>query len=516
MKKQADIVVMGSGMAGICAADSALAHGKSVIVFEKRPFQGGSAGNCPIQFIVVRNEKAYQDKAFQLLYEYSNYNANPSVIRQYVNNSWRTKEYIERLGVKMIAADLVPLEDLGNPERADGFPAAINAHGDDFLAMGRGKGHGGALICLRAMKDIEKRGGEYMLDTPITDILLDENGNVSGVKAVNNQTGEEIIVDCKAVIIASGGIMDDREMIKEYTGFTYTDDNCSDGGNVLFNCFPNSKQTGDGHKLAWKLGGAKTAIAVAGHNLVPGPGIVAASPWICYNEIRTMQEQPYLWVNQRGERFVDESLANNHMAISRGIFNQPGRYGYILFDEDTKCHMEQVGVDYIYFVFPVEKLTNVTGQFQKLITEDKNEHVFMADSISELCNQTGIDEARLKDTLERYNGYCDSGIDEEYDKNANYLRPVRKGPFYALRVFCAGYDTIGGIKINGKMQVIKENGDEITGLYAAGDNVMTEIYGNPPIGGVGAAYYAMPLGFAAGDSACSFIDEKYPTESVNL
>ena len=129
-----------------------------------------------------------------MLYEYSNYNANPSVIRQYVNNSWRTKEYIERLGIKMIPTQQLELEDIGDPKYADGFPPAVMAHGDFYLVPGRGKGHGGALICLNAMKDIIKRGGQYMLNTPITDILVDENGTVTGVKAVNNETKEEIEV----------------------------------------------------------------------------------------------------------------------------------------------------------------------------------------------------------------------------------------------------------------------------------------------------------------------------------
>ena len=51
-----------------------------------------------------------------LIHIYSNYNANPSVIRQYVNNSWRTKEYIERLGIKMIPTQQLELEDIGDPK----------------------------------------------------------------------------------------------------------------------------------------------------------------------------------------------------------------------------------------------------------------------------------------------------------------------------------------------------------------------------------------------------------------
>ena len=505
MKLKADIVIMGSGAAGICAADAALNKGKSVVVFEKRPFQGGVA-NCAIQFIVVRNEKAYQDKAFQLLYEYSNYNGNPSVIRQYVNNSWRTKEFIERLGVKMQSADLVPLEDLGAPERADGFPPALNVHGDDWLAMGRGKGHGGALICLNARRDIERRGGIYLLDTPLTDIRMDENGAVCAAVGINNKSGEEVVVDCKAVIICAGGMMEDPELIKKYTGFTYTGKNAPNGGNVTFNCFPNSKQTGDGHKLAWKLGGAVGAISIEGHDMIPGPGIEMSTAWLTYNQFKIMTEQPYLWVNCYGERFLDESLSNNHMAINRTIRNQPGRVSYLIFDDDTRRHLEEEGVDYFYFVFPADKLTDIKGQFKDLIDNWKNEHVFMEDTLEAICEKAGIDEAGLKETLERYNSYCDSGVDEEFAKDAKYLRPVRKGPFYAMRVFCGGYNTMGGIRVNGKMQVITEEQRPIQGLYAAGDNVLNEIYGDPIIAGLGAAYFAMPLGFAAGDSASEYLD----------
>jgi fumarate reductase flavoprotein subunit len=407
----------------------------------------------------------------------------------------------------MIPADLVPLEDLGAPDRADGFPPAINVHGDDMLALGRGKGHGGALICLNAMRDIEKRGGKYLLNTPLTDIKTDKNGAVCEAIGINNETKEEIHVECKAVIICHGGMMDDPEMIKEHTGFTYTDYNASNDGNVTFNCFPNSGQTGDGHKLAWKLGGAVGAVSIEGHDMVPGPGIVASSPWIAYNQIRIVTEQPYLWVNRNGERFLDESLSNNHMAINRAIRNQTGRVSYMIFDDETRKHLEEEGVDYFYFVFPAEKLTDIKGQFKELIEVKKNKHVFMADTLQEISQKAGIDESQLIKTIEIYNQYCKDGHDDQFAKDPRFLRPVKQGPFYALRVFCGGYNTMGGIRINGKMQVIRDDGTAIQGLYAAGDSVLNELYGNPIIAGLGAAYFAMPLGFAAGDSASEFINQ---------
>lgn len=502
MKMKTDVVVMGSGMSGVSAAEAVLARGKKVIVFEKKPYQGGAVGNCPIAYVSINRDRAYQDRVFKLIYEYSNYNADPAVIRQFVTYSWKTKELLDRFKIQTHKVQSVPYDEIGDPKYADGFPPAVIAYGDFYMAQGRGKGHAGALICLRGMKDIEKQGGVYLLNTPLTDVIQDKSGKVIGAVGIHNGTGEKVEVECGAVIIASGGIMEDRQLMKEMTGFTFTDYNCSGDGNVLFNCFPNSGQTGDGQKLAWKLGGEKTAIAVTGHNLVPGPGIVASSPWIVYNELRTLQEQPYLWVNRNGERFVDESISNNHMAISTGIKNQPGRESYFIIDEDTRLKLETEGVDYTYFMFPIKKFTDIPGQFRHLRDEVGNKHVFMEDTVEKLCEAAHINLQGLQETLERYNRFCDQGLDEDFAKDAKYLYPVRKGPFYAMRVFCAGYNTIGGIRVNGKMQVIAENGEAIPGLYAAGDAIMTCFYGNPPIGGSAGAYFAIPFGFAAGDSVC--------------
>lgn len=73
-----------------------------------------------------------------------------------------------------------------------------------------------------------------------------------------------------------------------------------------------------------------------GHAMVPGPGIVGDHcAWIVYNELRTMQEQAYLWVNKYGQRFICEEQSDNHMAMVTAVNNQPGKCGYMIFDQDT-------------------------------------------------------------------------------------------------------------------------------------------------------------------------------------
>ena len=164
MKLKTDVVVMGSGLSGICAADAVLAQGKDVIVFEKKTYQGGAVGNCPIAYVCIPDDSEYQDAVFKLIYDYTNYNADPAVIRQYVKNSWRTKDYLERMHIQKVCIQDVPIDEIGDPKYADGFPPAVCAYGEFFMAQGRGKGHAGALLCLRGMQDIKRRGGTYTIN----------------------------------------------------------------------------------------------------------------------------------------------------------------------------------------------------------------------------------------------------------------------------------------------------------------------------------------------------------------
>lgn len=497
-----DIAIMGSGLAGLSAAVKAAEAGSRVAVFEKRPFQGGGVSNTPMMTLVVRDDQAYKDKAFKVHMEYTNYSADAAVVRSWIDNSSHIPAFVNGLGIDFLHTLKFDLETLGQlPGYSAGFPKGMHI-GDYYLLKPQGKGHGAAVICKRLADTVKKLGGELYFSTPVKS-LIREGDEVVGLIAIN-KAGEEIRVSAKAVIVASGGFSDEPDMIKKYTGFTYTNNNCDDGGNVLFNTLPGSRMTGDGQKAVWEIGGARGSMGINGHNLVPGPGIIGQTPWVMKNQMRIIQEQPYLWVNQRGERFIDEDISNNHMAMGTSISRQPGKCAYIIVDEATVRRMERVGLDHIYFIFPAETLTDVRGQFEHLIHEVGNKHAFMADSIDELCAQTGISAVGLKQTLEAYNGYCDAGYDVQFAKNPQFLRPVREPRFYALRCFCGGYQGMGGIKVNGRCQVVDDGHEPIKGLYAAGDCAAGEIWGDPPTGGIGVSTISFSQGFISAREAVAY------------
>ncbi|MCX8033645.1 MAG: FAD-dependent oxidoreductase [Thermoleophilia bacterium] len=499
-----EIAVMGSGIAGLTAAVKIAQAGVRVAVFEKRPFQGGGVSNTPMMTLAVRDDPAYQDKAFKVHMEYTNYSADAAVVMAWIKNSSHIPEFLQELGFDFLHVAKFDLETLGQlPGYTAGFPKGMHL-GDYYFFKGQGKGHGGALICKRMADTVRKLGGEIYFSHPVKE-LIREGDRVVGLVAEDAKSGEEVRVNAKAVIVASGGFSDNREMIKKYTGFTYTNNNCDDGGNVLFNTLPGARLTGDGQQAVWAIGGARGSMGINGHNLVPGPGIIGNTPWIQFNQIRVIQEQPYLWVNQMGERFIDEGISNNHMAMGTSISRQPGKCAYLVFDEATVRHMEQEGLEYIYFIFPAERLTDVRGQFEHLINVVGNKHVFLADTIEELCAQTGIDVAGLKSTLEAYNRYCDQGHDDQFAKDPRFLRPVREPKFYALRCFCGGYQGLGGIKINGRCEVVDDNHRPIKGLYAAGDCCAGEIWGDPPTGGIGTSSISFAQGFVSAREALKYV-----------
>jgi len=92
----------------------------------------------------------------------------------------------------------------------------------------------------------------------------------------------------------------------------------------------------------------------------------------------------------------------------------------------------------------------------------------VANSISELAQKAGIDEKGLARQVEEYNEFCSCGFDPVFNKNHRYLRPIKKPPFYGTKLMPAAYGSLGGIKINYKMEVIVEDYNPLRGLYAAG------------------------------------------------
>lgn len=500
---KSDLVVIGTGGAGMAAAITAAERGVKVVQFEKRAFPGG-ASNTPVAFRYVKKEQAFRDKAFKVHMTMTRWTANADLVRAWINMSGELPEWMAKIDVDFtLVPSNVTLENMGQEEGPHGgFPSGYNI-ADRCILHGVGLGHGGAQMIKKMVARAKALGVQIHFATPVKEILKDGD-RISGV-IVEDKAGKRIQVDAKAVIVATAGFNEDPEMIKKYGVYDFTLDPERDGsqGDVWFLC-NNLKLTGDGIKMAWEIGADKGSIGIGLLNNVPGPGIVADPPWIMLNQLRVIQEQPYLWVNHQGERFIDESYADDHMTMCHAIARQNPKYGYVIFDSNIKKRLEEGHIDYEYFIFKAKKLDDVDGQFKQTI-EAGNRHVFVAETIKELAEQMGVDSVRLQTTIDLYNGYCEKGHDAQFAKNPKFLHPVKEGKFYAMRNLCSAYQTIGGINVNGKTEVLKKDSTVIPGLYAAGDIIAAELFGDPPTIGIGTLSNALSTGRIAAESASGYL-----------
>jgi len=94
--------------------------------------------------------------------------------------------------------------------------------------------------------------------------------------------------------------------------------------------------------------------------------------------------------------------------------------------------------------------------------------VKISNSWDEIAEWIGAAPEVLKDTIAHYNAFCNQGYDENFAKERRYLLPLHSAPYYAIRGLSVLLDTIGGIKINERMEVLDNQNDPIPGLYAAG------------------------------------------------
>ncbi len=177
--------------------------------------------------------------------------------------------------------------------------------------------------------------------------------------------------------------------------------------------------------------------------------------------------QPCLWVNSKGERFMNEDAIANTTFAGNAIAAQPGKIAYSIFDSALLKKYKKKGSDIQSHVHPLDMFDHFEEAVDTALAAGYK-HVFKADSIEELAEKMGVDAGTLAATVDEYNDMCDGGFDDIFEKDHRYLQPIAKAPFYACRYFPSAYGTLGGIKINYKAEVLDDNSDPISGPVRGG------------------------------------------------
>ncbi len=185
------------------------------------------------------------------------------------------------------------------------------------------------------------------------------------------------------------------------------------------------------------------------------------------SQLLTAGFQPRLWVNTLGERFVNESICWKFPMAGNALARQPGASAWCIFDDDTRVYMKDKGVLYVLGEF-YDILKNLPDLDEELARGMHAGKVFRGGSLDELAARIGVEAATFRDTVGEYNECCEANYDSIFGKGREYLDPIKKAPFYAVKLGLAAFMTNGGIRINHKTEVMKEDRTVIPGLYAAG------------------------------------------------
>lgn len=488
---ETQVVVIGGGGAGLAAAVAAAEKGANVILLEKNKQLGGNtqaaldifACESPVQKrLKVETSK---DQYFQIAMRFSHWAINPRIIRTFINKSGDTISWLENKGLSFTL----------NKRKFTFYGQPLPSTGHDAVGTD-GSGVVGALA-----KSAKELGVKILFDTQAKKLLKNTRGEMTGVVA--SQKGKDFKIKASSAVIASGGFGGNKAMMKKYNAL-YND-------NVSLDGFPNM---GDGILMALKVGAATEGLGTLQYESKGLP----KEP----KQIWLLSWRPHvIWLNKKGERFADESI-DNVFEGANPVLRQPERISYSVFDETIKQKLIKVMNEEVMphyygrgrekgvarWLPPPEKIAPEDIDTLLKLAVDKGD-VIIASSLDELANWIGCKPDVLRSTIDEYNEFCTKGHDDWFAKNPEYLLPFKKAPYYAIKCGTRILGSLGGLKINHKMEVLNKKDDPIPGLYAAGIDTggwEIETYNQFLMGTTFS--FALNSGRIAGENAAKYVTDQ--------
>jgi fumarate reductase flavoprotein subunit len=471
-KLEADVVVLGAGGVGLAAAVTAANKGAKVIVIEKRPVPGGATlfagGTFAIESPVQKRLKVPEtkDDVFKIVMQHSHWTLNARIVRAWIDKSGDTIDWLEKKGLNFRLIRLYP----------DQTPLALHCAEKN-----------GSAIINALMKDCNELGVKVLFNTRAVKILTDKSGSPNGVTIKYQE--KETVIPTKSVIIGTGGYGGSKSLLKKYcTGYISRDYSINTLKKI---------HNGDGIRMAFQIGAASDSL---GHLLFHGPVVETSRfAWFPFIEACT------IWVNREGDRFMSESADFNPFESPNGVLRQTGQMCFSIFDEDIKQHMVTNGLDRSQAGNNLDPIKFNDSLNNAAVKGEAGTFK----SLDELAKWVKIAPQILRETINEYNAYCDEKHDHLFFKNSKYLRALRKPPYYAAKCYPGHLSTLGGIKINHRMEVLNQDCKPIPGLYAGGNDAggFAGTSYNGQTAGTGSGF-ALASGRIAGENAANYIFPK--------
>jgi flavocytochrome c len=423
--RETDVIVVGGGLAGYCAALEAAAAGADVLLFEKQPQIGGSSvlSGGFFAFAGTDMQKAAgiedtNERLFDDLRKAGGEQNDERLLRVYAGQQLATYAWLRKIGVAFKPLQLSSAQSVPRTHPLD--PQAL-------------------IDKLRALAD-ETGRVSTVVDSPVSRLVQDEPaGRVTGARVKLDGAGKTVRAR-RGVVLAAGGFSRNEEMLKQFVPHQARGVRYGGAGN-----------TGDGIRMAWALGaGVRDMVFVKGtFGYHPNARTHAGRDWTKLPVYRGA-----IAVNQHGKRYVDES--KSYKLLGDAVLQQPGSIAYQIFDQGIMdCAADGVP--------PFD--------FRSALRRGL---VFEAATLAELAPKIGVDATQLAATVARYNGFVEQGADADFGRDGlstHYGRLVKieRAPFYAYPSTSGIIATYCGLTVDSDTRVLNVFGEPIAGLYAAGE-----------------------------------------------
>jgi fumarate reductase flavoprotein subunit len=422
----ADVVVIGAGIAGLSAAISAAEAGAKTVLVEKmsnvqaRGHDNAFIGSRLQEKLGIKIDK---DEIIRNLMKYGANKPDQRLIRMWAEGSGKTADWLldmtDAAGIEVFINHYPPPPAFSNArEYYPQYPVTHHCQNERLIAK-----------CL--LDNALKKGVVIYFKTRAKQLLRKKKSRVTGVITQNAASEYLQFNASKAVVLSTGDYGNNAEMMAKY---------CPQSAYLAPMI---TTSTGDGHMMAMWIGAV----------MEPGPH----TPMI-HGPAGPLLSSAFLQLNLLGERFQNEDvpIQSNVNATER----QPGKVAWQLFDSKYPQELPYLGVG-------LGKIIIATEKVQREVAES----ALVADTIEELASKIKLPVGKVKAAVKRYNELALLKKDLDFGKRPDRMFPIDTPPYYAGKSGYSLLTVLGGLNINQDLQPLDKDWEVIPGIYLAGNTM---------------------------------------------
>ncbi|SHI18127.1 Succinate dehydrogenase/fumarate reductase, flavoprotein subunit [Sporobacter termitidis DSM 10068] len=448
-REEADVVVIGAGIAGVACALRAAQTGASVLVLEKGASWSGRGGNIGVANSAFMRGAGYENDLEAVAREWIKRCGNrcdEKILWLYLNNGGRAMDWLVDILTRPEYGARPALQ--GNAYKGETYLEIPGSHRffDGPMAK-KGARAGGADAVCAMYSEALKLGARFFFKCP-AEQLVKENGAIIGAIAKDGE-GHLLARARRGVVLATGDIGGNDAMCEDLAPIA---------NRVAAKIYaPKGGNMGDGHRMGLWAGGAFED---------------APFPTILHPQAYHYANYCFLFVKPDGTRFMNED--NYVQGKSVAILRERMTYAWSIIDSDWPAKVPPTlqygggmfwGQDYVLG----EKDFDVEAEKAQLQRGLERGVVVSAGTPEALAGKMGVPADTFAAVFERYNTMARAGQDLDFGKRRELMVPLDKPPYYALKFGPALLAVAGGLRVDTDMRVLNEAGAPVPGLYAIGN-----------------------------------------------